>query len=196
MARLLAAIGLLLLFPGGAAAHSLHVFARVEGNVIRGEAYFRGRVPARQAKVAVFDPDGRRLAETTTDDEGAFVVAIRRRCDHRIVVDAGEGHRAEWIVSAAELPDDLSPATDVGTLAAEPSPDESGPPPPPAAGQRDLAAKLDALNRQMVELRKQIDEYEHRTRVRDVLGGLGYILGIAGAAYYVLARRGRREGGD
>jgi nickel transport protein len=40
-------------------------------------------------------------------------------------------------------------------------------------------------------LHEELRAYEDRTRLRDLLGGVGYILGVAGIAFYLLAcRRG------
>jgi hypothetical protein len=40
-------------------------------------------------------------------------------------------------------------------------------------------------------LRRQLDRYEHTLRLRDVLGGIGYIFGIMGLLFFVLGRRSR-----
>jgi hypothetical protein len=42
---------------------------------------------------------------------------------------------------------------------------------------------------EVATLRRQLAGYEQTTRIRDVLGGLGYLAGIAGAAFYFLGRR-------
>ena len=42
---------------------------------------------------------------------------------------------------------------------------------------------------EVAALRRQLAAYEQTTRVRDVLGGLGFLAGIAGAAFYFLGRR-------
>ncbi|NLF30642.1 MAG: carboxypeptidase regulatory-like domain-containing protein [Planctomycetes bacterium] len=60
----------------------------------------------------------------------------------------------------------------------------------PAAGGDlgDLAGRISELSR-------RIDRYEHRTGLRDILGGVGYIAGVFGAVCFMKARRSaRREG--
>ena len=59
----------------------------------------------------------------------------------------------------------------------------------PRGDRQDLAARLESIDRQIVQLRKQIDGYEQKTRLHDVLGGLGYILGLTGLAYYFLGKK-------
>ena len=175
----------------------MHLFAQARGRTIQGRAYFRGGAPARNATVALRAPDGRTLAETTTDDAGEFAVEARWRCDHQIMVTTGDGHGADFTVKAAELPEELPPLPREGD---EPSLPASTPAPNTAAAairedaatlprDADPTAKLDDIDRQIAALRRQLEAYEQTTRLRDVLGGLGYILGIAGVAYYVLARR-------
>ena len=184
-----------------AAAHHLVVFATVEEKTIAGEAYVRGGGAVADAAVTVLDSRGEKLGETTTDGEGMFRFEVRFRCDHRLVVDAGAGHRAEYTVSVDELPDDLpprdGPSVVVGAMSTDP-PGESvlpesahveGAPPSTA----DLEKKVDALGRQVTELRKDLDGFKNELRIQDVLGGIGYILGLMGLAFYFLGLRRRDQ---
>jgi len=52
-----------------------------------------------------------------------------------------------------------------------------------------LSARIESLQAQIGQLRQQLDEYEKTVRLRDVLGGIGYILGLAGVAFYFLGVR-------
>lgn len=192
-----------------AAAHKASVFAAVQGKVISGEAYFRDGSPLRNAQVTVFEPAGTKLGETKTDAEGKFSFEPRRRCDHRLVVDGGEGHAAEYTVRAEELPSGLSDGKAAG---ANPGPAQPLSPPqgsqPPSAvpdsparpttpqaapGMADLHGKLEALEKQIVQLRRDLAARDDSTRFRDVLGGIGYILGLMGLAFYFLGTRRKAE---
>lgn len=204
-------------------AHSLHVFANVEGATIQGEAYFRGRLPVKNAAVRVLDPDGRPLARTTTNEQGRFTLPIARACDHRIIVETADGHAGEFVIARSELPgaaaDALgsspppsvptdgratpSPPSDPAAVATGPSgaSETTGAPAstpgaamspgslPGGSGPALSASRLEAIERQVIELRREVDRHEQRTRLRDILGGIGYILGLAGVASYVAARR-------
>ena len=63
--------------------------------------------------------------------------------------------------------------------------------------------QLESILRQIDQLQKKLSAYQNeirreqqRTRFRDVLGGIGWILGIARIAFYLLAlRRGQSSGG-
>lgn len=177
----------LALLPGTARAHQMYLFAQVDGPAIRGEVYFRGRHPACDVAVTAFDPAGEVIGRAETDQQGKFRLAARFCCDHRLVADTGDGHGAEFIVKAALLPQDL-PARG-GTPETSPRPAglpdvtpaaNDGPPASPNAAQ------WASLRAEIAELRGQLQDHEQRTRFRDVLGGIGYILGIAGVAFYLL----------
>ena len=191
-----------------ASGHALNVYASVQGQTIRGEVYFRGRVPAQDAKVEMFDPAGEKLGQTTTDEQGKFSWEVRFRCDHRLVANAGSGHGAEYTVEAAELPDDLPPRGGLPNAAKPPdpppaatpaSPTPPGAPPgaPPAAtaDHARLQAMIEsAVGKQIDPLRKEISRYQEKIRFADVVGGIGYILGVTGLVFYFLGvrKKGRR----
>ena len=48
------------------------------------------------------------------------------------------------------------------------------------------------MARQLAGLRADLDRYKNELRLRDVLGGVGYILGIMGIVFYFLGVR-RKE---
>jgi len=174
-------------------AHKLSVFATAEGKTIRGRAYLHGGGSPGRAAVSLFDPQGERLGQTTTDEQGKFALEARFRCDHRIIVDSGEGHRAEHTLPAAALPEDLpARGPEIGASAEKPPPAApASPPQGNSASSHDSASpvKLEDLARQIEQLQFQIDQLGSRVRFQDVLGGLGYILGLMGLAYYFLGVR-------
>jgi nickel transport protein len=64
---------------------------------------------------------------------------------------------------------------------------------PCVAGFAEQGEGGQALGRQIRGLREQMEGYEEKTRFRDVLGGIGYIVGVAGIAFYFLGRRQQRR---
>ncbi len=185
-----------------ACAHKLNVFAVVEGRTIRGEAYFRGGGPARGAVVTALGPAGQRLGNATTDDQGRFTIQAQVRSDHRLVVDAGGGHVGQYRIAADELPKEL-PAADAPSPSgvAEPEATADRPladDPTPIASQgsvpSDASPSLEALRVQVVKLREDLDGFRNEIRLRDVIGGIGYIVGAMGLVLYVVARRRHRDG--
>lgn len=178
-----------------ASAHKLRAFAYAEGATINGSVFFAINAPAQGAHICVIDPIGVIVAETISDAQGRFRVVAHQRVDHRIVVDAGDGHHSEYTVAAAELPMSLpAPATGSAVSAI-----------PAGPGQSDVANALSktseealeaiierAVARQIGPIREQLVSYEDKVRWRDVLGGLGYILGITGLALWLRSGREKR----
>ena len=108
MGLLALALVLPMLLGAPASAHILKVFAEVVGDMIVGEGYFsNGAVPALH-RVDIFGPDKQKVGEVITDDKGKFSFKPSKRQNYTFVIDAGEGHRAEWVVEASELPATLS----------------------------------------------------------------------------------------
>ncbi|MBJ7532887.1 carboxypeptidase regulatory-like domain-containing protein [Rhodomicrobium vannielii ATCC 17100] len=185
---------MLLMFGGVAEAHKLKVFATATGAAIEGYAYFGTGGRARQSSVTVASPDGTVLGKTTTDDEGNFRYDATRRVDHVITVDGRDGHVASYTVAADELPQTLASGGDAA--AAKPSAERTGAPiaAAPAVSRTgedtDLRAFIDqSIARQIRPLREQIDANQEKIRLHDILGGLGYILGLGGLAFGLAQRR-------
>ncbi len=158
-------------------AHGIHVTATVDGRVIRGTASYHGDTPVRGATVRALDPANEEIGKTTTDEQGQFNLEATYRCDHRLLVDTGDGHGGELLVTASQLPADL--------------PSRDGVPPTTAT-----EADLETIQRKLDELALQLQKYEQTVRKRDILGGIGFIFGIAGVAFYFLGvlrlqKRGR-----
>ncbi|MDS4021775.1 MAG: carboxypeptidase regulatory-like domain-containing protein [Candidatus Competibacter sp.] len=181
---------------GPAWAHKLKAFATAEGATLVGYAYFSSGGRPRQASVTVTDAEGGVLATTITDDEGNFRVEAKRRIDHRITVDGGDGHAATYTVTASELPDTLPTG---GGRPAAPVSVATVPTDPPTevaslAVDAGLRAFIDqSVSRQIRPLREQIDAYQEKIGWHDVLGGIGYIIGLGGLAFGLSERRRRTD---
>ena len=162
--------------------------------MIQGRAYFPHDVPAQEIQITALDPAGRELGRTKTDREGKFVLTpdIRERCEIKIVAASDDGHGADYTVHAAELPADLPLTPAAGPAAASVGRPAARPAEQPADPTQ-TAGRSPETPAQVVELREQVFDYEYRLRFRDVLGGLGYILGLAGVACYLLSLRRRQR---
>jgi len=186
-------------------AHKARVFAAGEGDRIEGYAYFAGGARARNCSVTLYTMDGRKVGQTKTDAKGTFSFSVHQHCDHKVVLDAGDGHRAEFVVSADELTPAASaseqPAPKGGTVPGTGSDRESETPVvgPGALPPRsvDIARTVDrALARRLRPLEERLDRYEQKVRWHDVAGGIGYILGLAGVFSLLAARRRKPDPGD
>jgi nickel transport protein len=188
---------------GDVAAHKLQVFAFAEGNRILGSTYFAGGGAASGARIEVRDLGGSLLAELVPDREGAFVYVAQDPIDHRILAITGDGHRAEWRIAADELFAHFAavPGPESSAVAQSRAHDQSIQDAPaeneliasisrPAQTlDPDLEAAIErAVARQVRPLREQLMAAEDRIRLQDLLGGLGYILGLTGLAFWWRSR--------
>jgi len=174
-----------LLLPTVASAHKVKLFATVEGNVINGYVYFPGGGRAQGVTVKIATTDDTQLGETRTDANGQFSYSITQRVDHILSVDTGDGHYAKYTVSASDLSDTLpvpaptsanSPSTVVSAL--------------PTSTETTIALTgliENSVSKQIRPLREQLETYEEKVRFHDILGGIGYIFGLAGL--WILIKR-------
>lgn len=174
-------------------AHGLNLFAAPEGDAIRGSVYFASG-PAKNITVKVFGPDGALLGETVSGEDGAFLWTPPQRCDLRFVAETVDGHRGEFVIPASELPESLPAAN----LPPEPAPTSAAPQVSPSVSAAPMEIDLQrliesAVSREVQPLRAQLDALEHATRLRDALGGIGYIVGVVGLLAWFKGRAARRH---
>ena len=200
-------VACILLDAKPAYAHKLKLFATVDGNKIAGYAYLSGGVRLRGQTVQVSSPGGHKLGHAKTNDNGEFVFIARYKCDHILRIDAGNGHAASFVVKAYELPDDLPAigkkitSTDAPVAAAANAVKPSGASETSAeaivtdiTGRPLSSAEMEkmiarAVARQIRPMREQLDSFEESIRLRDVFGGIGYLFGVTGIAFYFLGIR-------
>jgi nickel transport protein len=142
-------------------AHEVHLFVTTEGDVLRGRLLYNDHDPAVGAAVTLSDDLGRERTSTETDSDGRFGVVLPAAGEYRIAAETVDGHRADEIVAVTKEAFDAH----TGSVGAD-SP-------------------------RMEELMERMDHLEHRTGLRDVLGGIGYVLGFL--ALFVLLKK-RRNG--
>ena len=171
-------------------AHKVNIFAYVEGDKVYTESYFNDGKKCIDSKIEVFDNQGNKLLEGLTDGEGEFSFEVPPEDgDLKIVLDAGMGHRAEYIIPANEL-------RGVMGLIKEKS-EELIPAVSPEISSLDLKEiqsliedaldkKLEPIMREMTEIKKS---QEDKISPTEIIGGIGYIIGIFGIVAYFLSRK-------
>ncbi len=201
VAALLACI--LLMVPSTAWAHKVNVFAYVEGDTVVTESYFNDGRRCRDSLIEVFDAEGGKLLEGKTDAEGRFSFRPPVRSDLLIRLTAAMGHRAEYIVPAIELPGTMPgvppsaqepPGSSIesATEISLPEPIAKEPTGQRQPAQTDVEALVErAVARQIAPIRRELEEYRDERRVSDIVGGIGYIIGLMGVVLYFHARRRR-----
>lgn len=213
------AICLLAVLPGSGWAHRVNVFAFADGDSILVECYFSESQKVRNGKILVSDlQTGATLLEGVTDERGLFrfrpdEAFLQTGHGLNLLLNAGEGHQNHWRVLPEELAA-LSPQArtaapaPIATQTRTPAPaqtaealPESGiavvaePVLSPTAAGYVNAAELEAIVGRVVDekllplkqaLARQADS---APSLRDVVGGLGWIIGLLGLAAYMRHRR-------
>ncbi|MDQ0325966.1 hypothetical protein J2R99_001835 [Rhodopseudomonas julia] len=205
MKKLCAALVFLALLPAPQAlAHKVIASVYASGDVVEGEVGFSNGDMASDATVEVFDDNGNKLGETVTDETGAFTYKPEKAVPLVFKANLGAGHVAQVRMSAEELPEiGGAEASSPALVAAEAAAGAAEPASSGTVGATaqssgvDLAALLEAqhkmiteaVQKQVIPLRRDIDAYKEKHDMQSILGGIGYIFGIFGVAFYIAARR-------
>ncbi len=200
---LLLFLSILFLVSGPAFGHKIRIFAYSEGDQILGETAFGGGRSPKNAEIIVQDAaGGKTLTTCRTDSSGNFHFPVpeeakKNRLDLRIVINAGEGHRGEWILEAGEYIEDAQPMANTQPPDAPPARIQ----PPSVTVQADKLHSSDRLDEERI--RKIVEEVVEKKlgpvkrmlagiqdqgpKFQDLLGGIGYIIGLAGIVAYMKA---------
>jgi len=160
-------------------AHRVDVFPYIENGKIVVEGYFSDGTPARNSKVEIYNEKGGKIAEGETNKEGICSFPIPENNQRlKIVLIASMGHRAETIFTFGkeikksvqgvkkEEEKEKKSITEVNAIEVEKSVEEAIKP-----------------------LIKMMEEERRRIRISDVIGGIGYILGIFGLIALLYKRK-------
>jgi nickel transport protein len=192
----LAAFILLTCFSGTSNAHRVNVFAYVDGDAVQIECSFSKSQKVRNGKLTLTDMEtGAILLEATTDEQGVFRFRptsefLQTGHSLNILLNAGEGHQNDWQISAEELKA-LTPADQ--TVSAQQtllsSTEDTA-----ALNSALTAAELEALIGRVVDaklapVRQALARQEDNgPELKDIIGGIGWILGLLGIAMYMSRR--------
>jgi len=168
-------------------AHKVNVFAYVEGEKIYTESYFNDGKKCIDSKIEVFDNQGNKLLEGLTDKEGEFSFEVPSEDgDLKIVLTTIMGHRAEYSISADEL------SSAAGLIKEEPeepvsliSPETS------SVDWKEIQSIIeDTLDEKLKPIMREIKKsQEDKISPTEIIGGIGYIIGIFGIVAYFLSRK-------
>jgi nickel transport protein len=182
-------LGVSFFLPGDAGAHRVNIFAWVEGDTVLVECKYPDGREVYEGVIRVLDSAGKELLNGKTNTKGEFSFKVPKQDDLTIVLEAGMGHRADWPLSKQDLapagesavPSAPAPKTEAPSPAAKESAPGAASPLPAGIDQaieKALDKKLAPVMRMLAEMREQ------KVRLTDVLGGIGYIIGLVGIAAY------------
>lgn len=174
-------------------AHKVNLFAYVEANEVYVEGYFVDGKAAQNSNIQVQGPNGDVLLEGITDELGQFRFPVPQHTDLKIIVNAGMGHQADFLISESELND----AELVETVAPKSSVIEATGPQSPsltnistATNHSDLDAVVrKAVNEAIKPLVRELSAAQQKASLSGIVGGVGYIIGFLGLFAFFKARQ-------
>jgi len=188
-------------------AHKVMIFAWVDGDTVFTQSKFSGGKKVKGGKIAVYNTHKKILLEGKTDNEGKFFFKVPEKTTLKIVLYAGTGHRAEWTVpkkdieeiseekfskSTLKKPQAKIPANTISSEPTENRRDEMPQAPqPPAPGADEIEQAVEkALDKKLKPVIKMLNESFNRgPTMSEIIGGIGYILGLMGVGAYFHYRR-------
>jgi len=173
-----------------ALAHRLNVFALLEGNYVNGEAYFNDGSPAKSSKVLIKNREGDVLAEGKTDENGRFNLKLPQLPVEAVtvVVEGGVGHRGETTLEPP-MGSKKFTATQVESKAFEKSPVQSIPSEAiEEIIKNAVKEEMESIRSELIKMNMELS----KPKVTEILGGIGYIVGLFGAALWV---KGKNKNG-
>ena len=188
-------------------AHKVMIFAWVEGDKVFTESKFSRGKKVKGGEILVYDLKGKNILEGKTDDKGEFSFAVPEKTTLKIVLQAGMGHRAEWTVPVDEIEDladkkpgkstlksqeEEKPPKEVSMKSAEKMQEKvTRPELSPGLNSNEIEQAVEkALDKKLKPVIKMLNESLDRgPNVSEILGGIGYILGLMGVGAYFHYRR-------
>jgi nickel transport protein len=176
----------LLFYSHSAFAHRVNVFAWVEDQTLYIESKFAGGKFVKHGKVTIIDPFGNELFSGLTDEKGNTSFQIQKVMDHSIIVNAGEGHQGTWKVFAHEISGHEPEDHEATTVLEQRSNIQSTNLNCISEDQitKILDEKLKSVHGQLKIIRQNKEN-----KIRDIMSGIGFILGIFGIFALMKSRK-------
>lgn len=173
--------------PALALAHSMHVFAYIDGETIKGESAYGDGSPVSGAALEVHDCDGRLVGRAKTSAEGSFSLPLKQgRPPLEVQIKDGGGHACSYTLEPETSSQEASAG--VATETSDSTPPDPGPSMAEPAPQEDVALML---RRELAPIKAQLARLASRRTIglAEVVGGLGWIIGLAGLAMWFKSRK-------
>ena len=163
-------------------AHRLNVFAYSQAHEICVETSFQGGKPARGADVRVLTEEGAVFLTAKTEQDGKVCMALPDGFEPApltVIVNAGEGHQNQWKLSKEDFSLGADSKTAVSTVKLE---------------ILNKEAETNTASPKIAPLRKQLAEAQQpKITWRDIVGGLGWCLGLGGLFAWISTRRQKNK---
>ncbi len=179
-------------------AHNVNLFVYPESNYIYVEAYYADGTKVRSGKITVFNKKGKKLLTGITDNKGNFFFPIPEKTDLKIVLEAGMGHRTEVSIKASALSDIKTVRVNTNFKRGERKEE--------LVDNGNIEEKADqkeehtdyerikrivnkALDKRFFLLSKEFNKMKNKIFLTEIIGGIGYIMGLMGIVMFFLSRK-------
>ena len=207
---LLAIFVLCLAMPGLALAHSVYVFAWVDGTQVCTESYYSPKNMVRGGTVTMTDTSGNTLAQGLSGQDGVLCFALPSKAQAlEFSVLAGAGHKGSFTLAEQALVAAMGNTAQASTTPAQKAHTSTGAQAEtvltaafPDTAQAPPASPSEALIRAIVqeELRKQLSPMRQYLAekleatgpgIRDIVGGIGWLVGLGALGFWYSQRRNK-----
>ncbi len=187
----LAALLLPLFLPGAVQAHKVNLFTYYEDGFVFIESYFPDGTACRNSRILARDESGAVVAEGVTDNDGLFSFPFENAGVLNISLNAGDGHGAETTLKIEEKIREapVEPVAEFPPQTADIANDLKIPAADEEALGRIVEEKIAPLQQSVREIRMRLE----KPGLDKVMGGLGWIVGLAGAYLWGASRRRGKE---
>jgi len=194
------------LFFNIAFAHKVSIFAYSEGGMIYTESYFPDGSPVVNGEIQVYDSSNKLILKGRTDNKGIYNFKIPKIDDLKIVLLASMGHRAEFVLKKGDistidkengnLKNESISKSKIGEISVQ---NKIG------VNKTSDNEALSMGNVTADEIRKIVSEEvakelkpiargiakleENKPGPTEIIGGIGYIIGLIGITMFFLAKK-------
>jgi nickel transport protein len=197
-------------FAEVAFAHKIHIYAWVKGDTVYTQSYAGGKKAVKNGKILVLDNDENTILTGMTNSKGEFSFKIPKESELKVVIDDGMGHRAHWTIPIDEVRNvEHKHEHEVKETDAMPVPTRQN-----KVQKQEAVVMVNHLQSPCLsseELKKVVERVVDKkmkvvvakfdkamkdnseSTITDILGGIGYILGLVGIGAYFNYRRKRSE---
>ena len=192
-------------------AHKVNIYAYAEDGMIHSESYFVDGTKCKNSLIEVFDEkQGTRLLEGKTDDNGKFSFKIPKVASLKLVLHASMGHQNEYTLGEDEVREAMGgrqrPGESKETAKSSSQPAKIS----VKTGKEGLVSKeaasvgrgmseseveavmervIDRKLKPVMGILVKLREDSEKPGLTEIIGGIGYIVGLMGMVMYLKSRR-------
>lgn len=174
-------------------AHKVNIYAYLSDGIVHSESYFADGSRCKNCTVEVFEKKtGKSLLEGKTDENGKFSFKAPPVDSLKLVLKAGAGHQGVYyllidkklLVDKPQKTMGAQDKYDDKTLAVVKEKCLS-----PAEVKMVVDEAVEAKLQPFISRLAMIEESANKAGTREIIGGIGYIIGIAGIILYFISRK-------